>query len=66
LTWADQNHKGIFENLFVNRLLPVFKSVESDNLLTDLGFNFWKGLMTGHPEYKYYIILNLNLAVLLD
>lgn len=39
----------------IDYLLPTFKSIESDKLLTQKGLNFWKKLMVNHPEYSYCI-----------
>ncbi len=55
LSWNDMNHKGVFLDIFANYLIPRFKVIESDSMMTPKAFDFWTNLMTLCPNNDYYV-----------
>lgn len=55
LTWNDKKHKGSFLDIFANYIIPRFKIIESDDMMTPQAFDMWKSLMLLKPEYKFYV-----------
>lgn len=59
--WNNPKYKGNFTKVFVDYLLPTFKSIESDDKMTPKGIGFWKNLMLNYPKFKYYVKYGDNL-----
>lgn len=54
-SWGNPNHRRSFYKIFVNFLIPNFKRIESDDMLTTHGFNFWKRLMDNNRNLNFYV-----------
>jgi hypothetical protein len=55
LIWNDKKYKGSFLDIFANYIIPRFKIIESDDMMTPQAFDMWKSLMLLKPEYKFYV-----------
>lgn len=55
LSWNAKQNKGSFLDIFANYIIPKFKIVESDDMMTSKAFDMWKSLMLLKPEYKFYV-----------
>ena len=55
LTWNNKNNKGSFLDIFSNYIIPKFKVVESDNMMTSKAFDMWKSLILLKPDYNFYV-----------
>jgi len=55
LTWNNKNNKGSFLDIFSNYIIPKFKVVESDNMMTSKAFDMWKSLLLLKPDYNFYV-----------
>lgn len=64
LSWCNKSYKGTFLDIFANYIVPKFKIVESDNMMTSKAFDMWKSLILLKPEYKFYAKLDDKLIKL--
>ena len=55
LMWNNSKFPGSFRDIFVNYLLPTFKVIDSDELLTEKGFSFWEKLMREYKNLYFYV-----------
>lgn len=55
-SWNNPKYKGIFRKIFANYILPKLKQIQSDNMLTDKAFEFWKKMMVEYPNFNYYVV----------
>jgi len=58
MTWNSPKHKGSFLMIFAEYIIPRFKVVESDDMLTSDAFSMWKKLIGAFPQYEYYMKRN--------
>jgi hypothetical protein len=54
MVWNDEKHSGTFRKIFGEYIIPKFKIVESDDSMSNLGFNMWMKLIGFYPNYKFY------------
>ena len=54
MTWNNRAHKSSFRDVFANYIIPRFKVVESDIMLTPDAFDLWKRLIAENPQYSFY------------
>lgn len=54
-SWNNPNVRGAFYHIFVNFLIPNFKTIESDSKLTDMGYKFWEKLVDNNPSLSFYV-----------
>lgn len=54
MIWNSKQYQGVFRNIFINYLLPKYKNILSDNIMSKNGFNFWMKLKN---ETRYNIFL---------
>lgn len=52
---GHKSHPGIFRRLFVCYFLPQHETIESDEKLTQHGYNFWINLFQKYPQFNYYL-----------
>lgn len=55
MTWNHKNHQGTFLKLFAEYIIPKFKVVESDDMMTSQAFSMWQKLIGHYTDYKYYV-----------
>jgi hypothetical protein len=55
MTWNHKNHQGTFLKLFGEYLIPKFKIIESDDMMTPQAFSMWQKLIGHYTDYKYYV-----------
>jgi hypothetical protein len=63
MIWNSKNHRGIFREIFLNYILPKYKRIQSDDQISERGFQFWEKLLQGGGNYKIYISDNQNMTV---
>ena len=54
MAWNNPKNKGSFIRLFGDYIIPRFKVVESDDMLTQSAFDLWKRMIGGYTQYNYY------------
>lgn len=54
---GDKNYKGLFYHFFNNIVMNINNFVESDKILTDLGYKFWEKLVNSSGYYIYVLDL---------
>lgn len=54
MIWNDEKYSGLFRKIFGEYIIPKFKIVESDDSMSNLGFNMWMKLIGFYPNYKFY------------
>jgi hypothetical protein len=54
MTWNSPSSTGSFIDMFANYIIPKYKIVESDDMLTPKAFELWKKMIGAYTEYKYY------------
>ena len=54
LSWNNKKHRGTFRHIFSKYIIPRFKVVESDDMMTPEAFKFWKRIIAENPNYDYY------------
>lgn len=52
--WGENDPKKVFQDIFVGYILPKFKTIESDDMLTDEAFQFWINLMRNNPDLDFH------------
>jgi hypothetical protein len=45
MIWNSKNNKGIFRKLFLDFILPKYKNIVSDQIMSKFGFSFWEKLI---------------------
>ena len=58
LIWNSPNSAGSFMDMFANYIIPKYKIVESDDMLSPKAFELWKKMIGAYPDYKYYAKVN--------
>lgn len=53
--WNSKNHTGIIRKFFAEYIVPKFKVVESDDMLTAQAFEMWRKMMVLYSQYNYYV-----------
>ena len=54
-SWNNPKLQGAFYHIFTKFIVPSFKTVESDNKLSDLGYKFWEKLVDNNPSLSFYV-----------
>jgi hypothetical protein len=54
MIWNNDKYSGSFRKIFGEYIIPKFKIVESDDSMSNLGFNMWMKLIGFYPNYKFY------------
>jgi hypothetical protein len=55
MIWNNPKYKGSFLKLFINYIIPRFKVIESDDMLSQSAYDMWKKLIGLCPNYKFYV-----------
>lgn len=55
LAWNSKRYPGLFRKYFIEIILPKLKIIESDDMMTENAFRFWKMIMRDHPSLNFYI-----------
>lgn len=54
LSWNNKDHNGSFRHIFGKYIIPKYKVVMSDEMMTPDAFNMWQKLIYEYPNYKFY------------
>jgi len=54
MIWNNDKYSGSLRKIFGEYIVPKFKIVESDDSMSNLGFNMWMKLIGFYPNYKFY------------
>lgn len=55
ITWNSKQHAGTLRKFLAGWIVPKYKMVESDGILTDRGFGMWEKMMTTNPQWEYFV-----------
>lgn len=55
MVWNNPKHKGIFLKIFGGYIIPKFKVVQSDDMMTAKAFSMWQKLIGHYTEFTYYV-----------
>lgn len=54
MIWNNPKYKGSFLKIFIDYIIPRFKVVESDDMLSQSAYDMWKKLIGLCENYKFY------------
>lgn len=54
-SWNSKEHMGSFMKFFAEIIVPKYKIVESDEMLSNNAFNMWRKMIVAYPDYNYYV-----------
>jgi len=66
LIWNNENYSGSLRRIFGEYIIPKFKIVESDNMMTGEAFGMWQKLIGFYPQYKFYAMVKNNFIPMKD
>lgn len=52
--WNSAKHKGVIRSWFATSIIPVYRSILSDEFQTEAGFKFWKKLVEKYTDRTLY------------
>ena len=55
IIWNSEKFPGTARKLLTDYIIPRYKIVESDDILSSRGFRMWEKMMLTNPEYDYYV-----------
>jgi hypothetical protein len=64
LVWNSKKHIGTLRRVFGDYIIPKFKIVESDDMMSDSAFKMWQKMIGFYPQYKFFAKVGDNLIPL--
>jgi hypothetical protein len=54
MTWNSRKYKGSLRDLLTKFIIPKYKIVESDDVLSNSAFSMWQKMVMEFPKYEFY------------